>query len=186
MELDEAISGRRAVREYTTQTIDEQAIRRLIDGAVHAPSAINEQPWAFTVLRDQNLLDRVSRNAKTHMLATMRENPHSHHFQARLNDPAFHIFYHAPALILISAMFNGPWIVEDCTLAAENLMLTAYANGFGSCWIGFAQSFLNTPEGKALLDIPDAWIPVAPIIVGYANATPPPVPRKDPIIRWIG
>jgi len=37
-----------------------------------------------------------------------------------------------------------------------------------------------------LLDLPRAWVPVAPIIVGYAKAAPPPVPRKEPIIRWIG
>jgi nitroreductase len=186
MNLDEAITGRRAVRDYTVQAIDEQAIRSLIASAVQAPSAVNQQPWAFTVVRDQGLLDKISRTAKAHMLATMQGNPHADHFQTHLSDPAFHIFYHAPVLILISATAEGPWIVEDCSLAAENLMLAAHANGLGSCWIGFAQGLLNTPEGKAMLDIPSAWVPVAPIIVGYPKAAPPQVPRKEPIIRWIG
>lgn len=76
--------------------------------------------------------------------------------------------------------------MEDCALAAQNLMLAAYAAGLGSCWIGFAQSFLNTPEGKALLGLPSAWVPVAPIIIGYPKTTPDPVPRNEPLIRWIG
>jgi nitroreductase len=89
-------------------------------------------------------------------------------------------------LILISATAQGPWIVEDCALAAENLMLAAYAGGLGTCWIGFAQSFLNTPEGKNALGLPAAWVPVAPIIVGIPQAAPGPVLRKEPEIVWLG
>ena len=89
-------------------------------------------------------------------------------------------------MILISAVAQGPWIVEDCALAAENLMLAAYAAGLGSCWIGFAQSFLNTPEGKRALGLPAACVPVAPIIVGHPKAAPPAVARKAPEIRWVG
>jgi hypothetical protein len=148
MDINEAIIGRRSVREYTGQAVDEPTIHRLIDAAVHAPNAVNQQPWTFTIVRDQSALGRISRDAKSHMLATMPESPHSSHFRALLDDPNFQIFYHAPVLILISGIAQGPWIVEDCALAAENLMLAAYAAGLGTCWIGFAQSFLNTPDGK--------------------------------------
>jgi nitroreductase len=65
-------------------------------------------------------------------------------------------------------------------------MLAAYAEGFGTCWIGFAQSFLNTAEGKKLLDLPDAWLSIAPIIVGRPTSFPPQVQRKEPQIRWVG
>ena len=186
MDVNEAISGRRSLREYTAQPVDERIIRRLIDAAVHAPNAVNQQPWTFTVVRDQSVLDRISRNAKSHMLATMPASPQSDHFRSLLNDPNFHIFYRAPVLLLISATAQGPWIVEDCALAAENLMLTAHAIGLGTCWIGFAQSFLNTPDGKNLLGLPAASVPVAPIIIGHPKSTPPPVPRKEPEIRWVG
>ena len=122
MELNEAIAGRQFIREYTPQAVDEATIRRLIDAASHAPNAVNQQPWMFTVVRDQAVLDRISRDAKSHMLATMDDSPHAGHFRERLSDPDFQIFYHAPALILISAIAEGPWIVEDCALAAENLV----------------------------------------------------------------
>ena len=185
MDLNDAIFGRRSVREYSAQPVDEPTIRRLIDAAVHAPNAVNQQPWTFTVVRDQGALDRVSRDAKVHMLANMPAGLQSARFHM-LGDPAFHIFYHAPALILVSAVAQGPWIVEDCALAAENLMLAAYAAGLGSCWIGFAQSFLNTPEGKRAHGLPAACVPVAPIIVGHPKAAPPAVARKAPEIRWVG
>ncbi len=175
MDLMEAINNRRSVREYTSERVDEESIHRLIDAAVQAPNAVNQQPWAFAVVRDQSVLDRVS------MLATMPAGPHSVHFQILLNDPSFQIFYHAPVLILISGIAEGPWIVEDCAL-----MLAAHASGLGSCWIGFAQSFLNTSEGKTLLGLPPAWVPVAPSIVGHPKSAPPPVPRKQPDLRWVG
>jgi nitroreductase len=56
MDVREAIYGRRAVREFTTEPVDEAALRRLIDAAVQAPSAVNQQPWRFTVVRDRKLL----------------------------------------------------------------------------------------------------------------------------------
>jgi nitroreductase len=185
MDLNDAISGRRSIREYTDEAVDERAIRRLIDAAVHAPNAVNQQPWTFTVVRDQTVLERISRDAKAHMLATMPAGSRSDHFRSLLNDPDFHIFYRAPVLILISAIEEGPWIVEDCALAAENLMLAAYAAGLGTCWIGFAQSFLNTPNGKRELSLPAASVSIAPIIVGHPKSAVPPVPRKEPEVRWM-
>jgi nitroreductase len=186
VDLNEVISGRRSVREYTDKAPDEQTIRSLLDAAVRAPSAVNQQPWTFTVVRDQNLLEQVSREAKSYMLANAAVDAHTDHFRTILGAPAFQIFYHAPVLILIAALRQDRWIVEDCAMAAENLMLAAYGAGLGTCWIGFAQSYLNTTEGKRLLGLPSAWVPVAPIIVGYPRSPAPPVPRKEPEIRWIG
>jgi len=186
MELFKAISGRRTVREYTAEIVNEAVILRLIDAAVHAPSAVNQQPWTFTVVREQSMLDQISREAKFHVLANMPPNLQSDHFRSRLTDPGFQIFYHAPVLISISAGAQGPWIVEDCALAAENLMLSAYAVGLGTCWIGFAQSFLNTSDGKNLLGLPEAWVPIAPIIVGHAKGVRASVSHNKPQVHRIG
>lgn len=186
MDLSEAIAGRRAVREYTAEPVDKQTIRLLIADAIQAPSATNEQPWTFTVVRDQAVLDRASQQAKAHMLATTPASAKPTHFTTMLDDVNFQIFYHAPVLILISAATEGAWIVEDRALAAQHLMLAGYAAGLGFCWIGLAQSYLNTPEGKATLRIPIAWSPVAPIILGHPKGTTAHVPRKAPEIHWVG
>ena len=184
MELSAALKGRRAVREYTPEAIDDATIERLIEAAIQAPSAVNQQPWTFTVVRDSTVLDHLAREAKAFMLATMPPE-HAERFRARLSDPSFHIFYHAPVLIVISAASAEPWAHEDCALAAENLMLAAYGEGLGTCWIGFAQGYLNTPQGKRLVGIPDPWVPVAPIIVGHPKAFPSAHERRKPEIRWI-
>jgi nitroreductase len=85
MDLNEAITGYRAVREYTDEAADEETIRRLIGAAVHALSAVNQQPRTFAVLRDRSVLERISRDAKSHMLATMPASPHSERFTLKRN-----------------------------------------------------------------------------------------------------
>ena len=65
-------------------------------------------------------------------------------------------------------------------------MLAAHGMGLGSCWIGLAQAWLDTPQGKETLGVPVSHVVVAPIIVGVPNTTPPTVSRNDPEIRWVG
>lgn len=147
IELLEAINGRRSVREYTDRAVDDAVLRELIDAAVQAPSAVNQQPWSFAIVKDRGLLAQISDKAKAHLLKASLGVP-AQRFPDRLSDPKFHIFYHAPVLIVISAAEPSDWAVEDCALAAQNLMLAAYAAGLGSCWIGFAQAWLGTVGWK--------------------------------------
>lgn len=81
-------------------------------------------------------------------------------------------------------MADNQWAIENCALAAENLMLAACAEGRGTCWIGFAQMWLVTRAGKAALGVPPAYVPVAPIIVGHPKSPPPPVPRSLGAESW--
>ena len=186
MDILDAIRQRRAIRDYRPDPVAPDLLRQLIVAASWAPSAMNEQPWRFTVVTDAALLDDISQRAKVVMLENMAAMPRSAHFRDLLSDPAFHIFYHAPALVVISARADSPWSVEDCALAAQNMMLAAHGVGLGSCWIGFAQTWLNTEDGRHMLGIPAGELAVAPIIVGYPKAPFPPVRRKPPTVSWIG
>lgn len=186
MDLKEAIYTRRATRTYTAETLDDGVLRELIDAAIQAPSAVNEQPWAFFVVRERALLTQISSKAKAYMLASTPTGLLSHHFESILGDVQFDIFYGAPALVLISSSTANPWATENCALAAENLMLAARDKGLGTCWVGFAQAWLRTQEGKTLLGIPEGYFPVAPIIVGHPKLPPMPVARKAPEIHWLG
>ena len=69
MDLREAIYTRRAVRAYIQEPLDRELIGGLIDAAIQAPSAVNEQAWSFCVVQDQQLLARISEASKAHMLA---------------------------------------------------------------------------------------------------------------------
>lgn len=186
MNVLQAIRERRAVRDYASEPVSADMIYQLISSASWAPSAMNEQPCHFTVITDEDLLDEISVKAKAWLLKNMWSMPRSALFRDLLNDEKFHLFYHAPALILISAPSWGQWVTEDCTLAAQNMMLTATSLGLGSCWIGFAQGWLNTPQARDLLNLSAQNLCVAPIVIGHPKAVLPPVPRKAPLITWVG
>jgi nitroreductase len=185
MDFDTVLRSRRAVRQYAPEAVSEPQLRQLIDAAIQAPSAMDEQPWIFSVVRGKAALARMSDMAKAHFLAHPPQGAPPELLQ-RLADARFDIFYDAPALIVISSATQGPWAVANCALAAENLMLAARATGFGSCWIGLAQPWLETAEGKAAIEAPSACLPVAPIIVGRPESQPAPVARREPDIVWVG
>lgn len=185
MDWKELAYARRSIRDYTSAPVAHEMLRALIDAAIQAPSAMNEQAWSFCVIEDRALLSRISDAAKSHVLHDLPESGANAHIRSMLKDPAFHIFYQAPALIIISSTTQGRWAAENCALAAENLMLAACAHGLGTCWIGFAQAWLATPSGRQALEIPAGAFPVAPIIVGHPKSIPPAVPRKAPHVRWI-
>jgi nitroreductase len=185
MDFMEALQTRRAIRAYTEAPVDTASVTALIAAAIEAPSAMNQQPWSFVVVRNRDLLDRISIESKRHMLRTTPAGLAPHHFRAMLEDPTFDIFYHAPVLVVIVGIADDPWTTIDCALAAQNMMLAARAAGLGSCWIGFAQGWLATPEGKAALGLSADQIAVAPIIIGHPAAEPAHVPRQPPKVRWI-
>jgi len=186
MHVLEAIYQRRSVRAFASEALCDDELRRLLDAAVQAPNAVNRQPWRFTVVRDRALLRHISDRSKAHVLENAREFLGMHGFEKMLGNPAFDIFYGAPALVVISATDSSDWSAIDCTLAAQTLMLAAAGEGLGSCWIGFAQAWLQTKEGKEVLRLAEEARPVAPIILGHPAAPVAPVPRNPPVIHWMG
>jgi nitroreductase len=91
MELNDAIYGRRATRSFTGDGVDQAALEKLIDAAIHAPSAMNEQAWGFCVIRDAALLARISQGAKALMLKKTADKPASSlHFGEMLGHPGGH------------------------------------------------------------------------------------------------
>lgn len=186
MNVDTAIRERRAVRQYTAEPVSEDVLRQLIDSAIQAPSAMNEQPWLFTVVRDKALLERISRDGKAATVAALIASGAPSERVEKLKNPAYDILYHAPAMIVIASASAGPWAAVNCSLAAQNLMLAARAAGLGTCWIGLAQAFISSADGKAALGLPADCAVVAGIVVGHTTAFPPPVPRKVAQITWIG
>jgi len=192
----DTIYSRRAVRSYKPDVLDEPTIRKLLDAAVHAPTAIHEEPWEFVVIQDKAALKRLSDRAKTlageeaakhrDLLKAPGASSTNAHPASMLADPNFNIFYNAGTLIVICGKPMSQFVTADCWLAAENLMLAARAMGLGTCCIGLAMPVLNTAEVKQELGIPADVTAVAPIIVGVPSGPTAPVPRKAPeILRWV-
>lgn len=186
MSLTEAIYSRRSVRKYEPTRVDDVTIGAVLEMAVQAPSAMNRQPWGFTVVQDLARLRRYSDQAKLLLLATMPADAKAERYAAMLADPAFNIFYDASTLIVVSVDAPDPYSDPDCWLAVQNLLLAAHTRGLGTCCVGLAVAVLNTPEIKRELGVaPDGRV-VAPIILGVPGVQPPPVPRRPPrLLAWL-
>lgn len=191
----DAIYQRRSVRRYSPTPVDDATINRLLDAAVHAPTAMHLEPWAFVVVQDTTVMRRISDLAKTliqahapahcELLRAPGAAPIGDH-TAIFTEPAFNIFYNAGTLIVICGKRRGQFVVADCWLATENLMLSACAFGLGTCCIGSALPALNAPDIRSELGIPEDTDAVAAVILGTPEGDTPPVPRKPPeILCWL-
>lgn len=180
----EVIYKRRAVRSYEKKHISDEIIDNLIDAAIHAPTAMHQEAWAFAIIQERRLLKLISDCAKE-LLAEERKNPASpfhHESLDYLTDPQFNIFYNADTLVVICGKSDKPFISADCWLAAENLMLAACHLGIGSCVIGLAVEALNSKKIRNELKIPNHLTAFAPVILGYPKGKIPASSRKKPEI----
>ena len=123
MGVFDAISARRAVRSYAPETLSYDILHTLLKAATWAPTAVHEEPWAFAVIEQQNVLKRLSNDAKQRMNEVERSiHVPGRHPSHRFTPPE-NIFYGAPALVVIYGKPMGPFVAADCWLAAET-----------SCW----------------------------------------------------
>ncbi len=142
MEVFEAIRRRKSVRAYTPTPVPSEKLERILEAARLAPSAENRQPWYFIVVTDP---DKRKRIAKSGIFAR---------FLAK-----------SPIVIVGCGDWKASpkWHVVDVTIAMQNMVLTATAEGLGTCWIG---SF-NEGLVRRLLKIPERFEVVALLAVGY-------------------
>lgn len=146
MDIMDAIHTRRSIRKYADTPVAEDEVRALLSAAMAAPSAGNQQPWQFVVVREPALLAAVS-----------RIHPH------------VHMAAKAPVGILVCGdtrveKYPGYWVI-DCAAAVQNLLLAAHGLGLGAVWTGihpvaerveaFARLF-GAPQGV----VPHSFIPV--------------------------
>jgi nitroreductase len=177
----EALKSRRAIRAYEAKAVPESAIQTMLEAATYAPSAINIQPWKFTILTNKAEMKRLSDIAKPVLVRMLPDvgDEGLVGLKKRLADPNYNIFYNAPMLVFICGV-KSPYAVYDCSMAAQNMMLAGYTLGIGSCWIGTAVVLANDPKIKAQLAVPDDHDVHAAIIFGYPKGGFPKAPEKHP------
>ena len=179
MTVFEAILARRCVRNFIPKAVSLDIIHVLLEAAVHAPTVLQEDPGAFAIVRDKQLLKAISDRAKPLFVDELRKAGCAN---GRFSDSDFDIFYGAGTLVLICSKQTGSFMSADCWLAAENIILAACAMKLGTCVIGAALTALNMPDIKEILNIPEEFSIIVPIILGYPSHDTPPSPRRMPRI----
>jgi nitroreductase len=153
--------SRRSIRKYTGESVADETVTALLEVAMSAPSAGNQQPWHFVVIRSQEVRDLI---------------------------PTFHPYAamtpHASVVIAVCGDLNGLkyqdlW-VQDCSAATENLLLAAHEIGLGAVWLGVYPIQERVEGIRRLLGLPEHVIPLSLVAVGYPAESPPPANRFNP------
>jgi len=175
-EVLRAIAQRRSHRAYDARQISCKQLDALMEAALSAPSANNFQPWHYTVVQDQGLLNRVHRAAEAAAMLRDREDR-----SPRYDNKGFQIFYHAPTVFFISAPESRSYAPIDCGIAAQTLALAAQSMGLGSVILGMPRDAFTGREGKALeklLRFPEGYSFVIAVAIGYPTDDKPAHERK--------
>jgi nitroreductase len=183
----EAIKSRRSIRSFEDKPVPDSVIQTLLEAATYAPSAINVQPWKFTLITNKAEMKRLSDKAKPVLIRALPDvgDEGLVGLKRRLSDPQYNIFYNAPLLIFVSGV-KSHYAVYDCSMAAQNMMLVGYTMGIGSCWIGTAVHTANDPKVKADLGVPEDHEVHAAIIFGYPKGvTKAPMKRSAQVLKRI-
>jgi nitroreductase len=165
----EAILSRRSIRRYTDRPVSDDLVTDLLRAAMAAPSAHNQQPWQFVVVKDRDLLQGLA-----------AANPYG----GMARDAQLAIVVCGD---LSREKSPGFW-VQDCAAATENLLIAANAAGLGAVWTGTYPREERVAKVRALLALPDEIVPLAVVPIGYPAEHPAPADRFDPgcihIDRW--
>lgn len=175
------IYTRRSVRHYLDKKVLKAIINELINACVMAPSAMNNQPWHFSIVEGRDKIKHFGETAlkKIGLLGWAVKAG------IRLTK-AESIFYNAPILIVISGRRGYEWLHDDTNLGVENMFLAAKSLGLGSCWIGFAKGLDKDDESRRELGIPENFEIVAPLIFGYPSRAYDKIPlRKPKVLKWL-
>ena len=165
------IRTRRSCRSYKPQQITDEQLNVVLEAGTYAPTSRGLQSPFIVAIQNKDLLKQLAEmNAEVMGTTT---NP----------------YYDAPTYILVfvpDGFANG---VYDAALVLENMMLTAHAQGLGSCWIHREREMFATEEGKELMKqwgLPDGLIGIGALALGYPEGEPAPAkPRKEGYTRVI-
>lgn len=161
MDALEALMTRRSTRVYTDKTVTDDQILKILAAGMQAPSAGNQQPWHFVVVRQREHLDGL---AAVLPFGTMLGR--------------------APLGIVVCADVGreqqADYWVQDCAAATENILLACHALGLGAVWIGVYPRDERVLALRERLSLPETVIPLCAIAIGWPAERPAPVDRFRP------
>ncbi|MDR1600128.1 MAG: nitroreductase [Oscillospiraceae bacterium] len=152
-----AIADRRSIRGYSPKPLSQDQLDALLAAAVQSPSAMNRQPWHFSVVQNPAILARI--NAE---------------ITGAMNKDVGDVFYAAPCCIFLSCEPDARWSRLDCGIAVENIAIAAQALGLGSVILGMPEAAFTGANGgelNALLKFPPTYKFAVAIAVGVPTTT---------------
>lgn len=186
--LFDIFKRRRSVRKFKSTPVPEEHIMRILDVARSAPTAGNQQPWKFLVIRDREKLDRLKEES---VLATLEYIKKREDFDpTKLNETREEIsrmyadYLSAPVYIavLVDSDSKYPsYNIYDGSLAAGYLMIAARALGYGTVFITDTFPYEIV---KKVFDIPDNYERICLTPVGVPEKWPES-PEKKPLEEFV-
>lgn len=175
-ETMQTILHRRAIRRFDPRQIDEELLQQILQAGLYAPSAGGKQGVIFAVCQDKEVNERLGKikraNSNPHMATA--KNYVSREQPSIADDPKLiNAFYDAPTVITMFAPKNFLFSVDDCAVAAENMMLAADSLGIGSCYIGQGWTAFADNYGQEILrkwEIRTDYYAVMQLLLGYPKA----------------
>ena len=181
-ELFDVIRAQRACRSFLTDPVSDADVERILDAAVHAPSAENRQPWEFVVVRDDAARAAIGALITRGWETVGREFSSSRLSPDLLADVergATGGIAAAPVHVVVGADTHRGLVAtsaESVFPAVQNLMLAAGALRLGSALTTIAVGFAD--ELRAIVGFPDSIRPMAVVPIGHP-ARPLGPPRRD-------
>ena len=172
-EVMKTIMHRRAIRRFDERQIEEDVLQEILQAGLYAPSAGGRQGVIFAVCQDREVNERLGKikRANSHPRMASGSNYVSKEQPSIADDPNLtNAFYDAPTVITMFAPKDFLFSVDDCAVAAENMMLAADSMGVGSCYVGQGWTAFADPYGQEILkkwEIPVDRYAVMQLLLGY-------------------
>ncbi|MCX6650762.1 MAG: nitroreductase family protein [Methanomassiliicoccales archaeon] len=154
------ILNRRSIRRYTAQDVEEKDVMKVLEAAMAAPSAGNERPWHFVVIRDKEVMQGI-----------MGVHPYA---QMLKRCPVTVLVCGDPSL----EKYPGFW-VQDCSAATENMLIMAVELDLGAVWLGIYPIEDRVHGLRRLLGLPEDIIPFALVPLGHPDEEKKKLDRFD-------
>jgi nitroreductase len=183
MTFQELLQNRRSIRDFQFQDVPLEIVQDIIKNSCLAPSASNAQPCHFIIIRNKEVMKKISDECKKNLLGDLAKNPSalSKSYETILKDEKFNVFYNASCVVYVVGSCDVRSLDVDCALAVSYMMFSAAQRGLGTCWIGFA-AHIRDQKLKEEIGLPENYRIVAPVVIGYPKAIPAPLERKAPQI----
>ena len=184
MDALQAILTRRSTRNYRPDPVESDKLDRILDAARQAPSGGNSQANHFLVIRNPEVIRRLTAMTETAFAKMeLREDTYASlkHAIAASKKGGYIFCYNAPVLIAVANRIDYSNNLADCACAIENMMIAANALDLGSCWINqlrWLNEDTNLVAYLRSLGMKDDERIYGAVIIGYP-ATEDGLPKRD-------